>query len=91
MPNLGQDTYMAKLFPQLRLVKGLEKAAFIPPAFGATMLKRWPRTRAQIRKMVDEELVWAVHAGKFARAHGNTNYKRWFKSNNPYEVAYDLM
>ena len=54
MPNLGQDTYMAKLFPQLRLVKGLEKAAFIPPAFGATMLKRWPRTRAQIRKMVDE-------------------------------------
>eukprot|EP00945_MAST-04E_sp_MAST-4E-sp1_P003321 g3321.t1 len=90
IPNPGMREYVKDLFPKLRRIKGLEKAAYVVPAFGASTIKKWPRDRPDLVRLINLKVVKPVHAAKLEAAHGATNYKRWYKTKNPFQILYEL-
>ena len=82
--------YVKDLFPKLRNIKGLEKAAYVVPAFGASMIKKWPVDRPDLVRLINLKVVKPVHAAKLEAAHGATNYPRWYKTKNPFQILYEL-
>ena len=90
VPNPGMREYVKDIFPKLRKIKGLEHAAYIVPAFGSAGVKKWPKNRQDLKRLIDVGVVKPVHAAKLEAAHGATNYERWYKTKNPFQVLYEL-
>ena len=64
IPNPGMREYVKDLFPKLRKIKGLEKAAYVVPAFGATKIKKWPVDREDLVRLINLKVVKPVHAAE---------------------------
>ena len=88
--NPGMREYVKGIFPKLRRIKGLERSAYIVPAFGSAGVKKWPKNRQDLRRLINLGIVKPVHAAKLEAAHGATNYERWYKTKNPFQVLYEL-